>query len=304
MGAKRKDMDNSKQVMSVEIDDLRDSGSTIYSDKDIVLINGIREIEQRDALLVNLIALVYCSRGKAQMKINGKQHAIVKDDIAICVPKTLVEDIMVSTDFDSVILGLSATAVRHTLQTNNLMWNYRLFLQQTPVIHANQSAYLGSLYHDIIAEKVHNPSHMFQREIMHSLFQCLFYELMAVLRPLMGDKPLDGTVKQGNLLCRRFLEMVAQNEGRERSVSSYAKQLCVTPKYLSTTVKAATGKTALEWIHNITTESIVRQLKFSDRSIKEISEDMCFPNLSFFGKFVKSRVGMSPSEYRKQMHKD
>ena len=40
-------------------------------------------------------------------------------------------------------------------------------------------------------------------------------------------------------------------------------------------------------------------LKNSTRSIKEIAEDMNFPNQSFLGKYFKEHVGMTPSEYRK-----
>jgi AraC-like DNA-binding protein len=34
-------------------------------------------------------------------------------------------------------------------------------------------------------------------------------------------------------------------------------------------------------------------------SIKEIAQQLNFPNQSFLGKFFKERVGMSPSDYRK-----
>jgi AraC-like DNA-binding protein len=40
-------------------------------------------------------------------------------------------------------------------------------------------------------------------------------------------------------------------------------------------------------------------LKDSALSIKEIAQQLHFPNQSFFGKFFKEHVGMSPSKYRK-----
>lgn len=36
-----------------------------------------------------------------------------------------------------------------------------------------------------------------------------------------------------------------------------------------------------------------------DKSVKEISNELGFPNLSFFGKYVKRMLGMSPKAYRK-----
>ncbi|MBQ5408231.1 MAG: AraC family transcriptional regulator [Prevotella sp.] len=43
-----------------------------------------------------------------------------------------------------------------------------------------------------------------------------------------------------------------------------------------------------------------RQLHYSNKTVKEISTELDFPNLSFFGKFVWEHMGMSPTEYRQQ----
>ena len=42
-----------------------------------------------------------------------------------------------------------------------------------------------------------------------------------------------------------------------------------------------------------------RLLSHSDMSIKEICAYLDFPNLSFFGKYVKAHLGYSPTEYRR-----
>ena len=41
------------------------------------------------------------------------------------------------------------------------------------------------------------------------------------------------------------------------------------------------------------------QLKNTIKNIKEIAEELNFPNQSFLGKFFREHVGMSPSKYRK-----
>lgn len=43
-----------------------------------------------------------------------------------------------------------------------------------------------------------------------------------------------------------------------------------------------------------------QSLRYSTRTIKEIAEDHNFLNASFFGKFVKSQIGLSPKEYRRK----
>ena len=44
-------------------------------------------------------------------------------------------------------------------------------------------------------------------------------------------------------------------------------------------------------------------LLFRNLNFKEIVIDMDFPNISFFGRFVKSMLGMSPREYREKLRK-
>ena len=96
-----------------------------------------------------------------------------------------------------------------------------------------------------------------------------------------------------------FIRLVEQNYKEVRRVSWYGHQLCITPKYLSETVKAVSHRTPNEWIDNYVSLEIRVQLKNSTKSIKEISEELHFPNQSFMGKYFKEQVGMSPSEYRK-----
>ena len=49
-----------------------------------------------------------------------------------------------------------------------------------------------------------------------------------------------------------------------------------------------------------TVGTIRQQLRYTNKTVKEICNELDFPNLSFFGKFVKEHLGMSPTEYRQQ----
>ena len=58
-------------------------------------------------------------------------------------------------------------------------------------------------------------------------------------------------------------------------------------------------RTPNEWIDNYVVREIRVQLKSSTKSIKEISQEMNFPNQSFFGKYFREHTGLSPSAYRR-----
>ena len=93
---------------------------------------------------------------------------------------------------------------------------------------------------------------------------------------------------------------LVQEQFREfRSVQYYADKLWLSPKYLSETVKTISGKPANNWIEAFVIVEIKIMLKNTDKSIKEIANDLHFTNQSFMGKYFRERTGISPREYRK-----
>ena len=78
----------------------------------------------------------------------------------------------------------------------------------------------------------------------------------------------------------------------------YARQLCITPKYLTTLIKRISGLSVSEWIDNYVIIEAKTLLKYSTMSIQEIAYYLNFPNQSFFGKYFKNHTGMTPTAYR------
>lgn len=273
-----------------------------YSDGDIVLLNNISDLVDKGAYQMELVAMMFCTAGKGQLKINGTQYTVYKDDMLILTPMTLIEDVMISPDFNCYALALSYNAIQHSIQRGRTLWNLRTYLLQHPVVRLEQRGLaVGAAYRSLLELKLSDPNAIFYRDIMHALFECLFFELASVIQPMIGEPCEEEGVRQGDVLCRHFIELLTSDEGRTRSVAYFADKLCVSTKYLSTVVKQTSGKTAHEWTHIYAIETIKRQLKYTNKSIKEIADYMRFPNLSFFGKFVRQHTGMSPTEYRKNI---
>ncbi len=112
----------------------------------------------------------------------------------------------------------------------------------------------------------------------------------------MGEKK---RFSRGEVVFFNYIRLVRDHFKQERRVSWYAHQLCITPKYLSETIKTISKRTPNEWIDYYVVLELRLLLKNSDKSIKEIAEYLNFPNQSFLGKFFKDHVGVSPSTFRK-----
>jgi len=87
----------------------------------------------------------------------------------------------------------------------------------------------------------------------------------------------------------------------EREVDFYAGKLFITPKYLTEVCKKNSGKTALEWIQNYTTQRLIILLENKSLSFTQIADTLHFSSQSFFSRYVRKVLGVSPSEYRQRM---
>jgi YesN/AraC family two-component response regulator len=137
----------------------------------------------------------------------------------------------------------------------------------------------------------------FRKLLVTTLLLAMFYDLSNVI--FRYQQTADQRQSRADAIFARFIRLLEKHFSEERRVSFYAQQLCITPKYLSETVKQVSKRTPNEWIDNYVTAEIRVLLKNSNKSIKEIAEALHFPNQSFLGKYFKEHTGVSPSEYRK-----
>lgn len=293
------DMAMEQKELSVNIDYLIENGLVNYTDGDMVLISNTNRSPVESTVRLEMVTIAYVESGMMQCDLNGKTIKAGKGDIVVCSPNSFVDNSMSSADFSSKIVGLSYKAMQRSLLMSKDVWNLMAYVVEHPVIHLSDAVVeMMNKYHALLSYKLEHPHGYYHREIMQSLFHCMFYELAAIISPLIEDRKPAVAQRQGELLFRKFIKLLSSYEATDRSVKGYAEKLCVTPKYLSTVCKSVSGKTALEWIHDFLADSITHKLKYTDVSIKEIADELGFPNISFFGKFVKSRFGVSPKEYR------
>ncbi|WP_444297773.1 helix-turn-helix domain-containing protein [Leyella stercorea] len=295
-------MANEMTELKIDMGLIAHYGNADYIDGDMVVLDGIDKVLQVDGTFkFDMIMMVYCTKGRIQFETNSNPYTAKAGDVIICLPNSTWENVMVSPDYDSKSVGVSSKAAQASVQVNRDYLTLLGYVSHNPVIHLNEERQQMFLkYYAIIAHKIKNPHGFYHKEIMHCLLQSSIYELFAIITPYVEYSIEGGNLKQANLLFQRFIEMLSANNGRMQPVKKYAQELCITPKYLSNITKQVTGRTALDWIHSYTVKAIEKYLRRSNLSIKEISELLGFPNLSFFGKFTKSHLGMSPTQYRKE----
>ena len=106
------------------------------------------------------------------------------------------------------------------------------------------------------------------------------------------------SINQSDYTFREFTRLLQQYP-HEREVQWYAKRLNITPKYLSEICKERSGKSASQWIAEITVSELKQYLRNTTMPIREIAKVMEFPNASFFCQYTKKHTGLTPNHYRK-----
>ena len=101
-------------------------------------------------------------------------------------------------------------------------------------------------------------------------------------------------------LFNAFLQKVEEEHRQNHSVKHYADELFVTPKYLSTVIEEMSGKGAKQWIDEYIALDAKVLLQSSQKDIQEISNELNFIDVGFFGKFFKRMTGMTPKAFREK----
>lgn len=278
---------------------------TVYQDGDIVLLNGVRDLSEIDNVSVktDMYMMVACESGGFQVDIDATRYSVKVNDALLCLPNTLLSKCTFSEDFVGLILFLSSRSVLKYV-SDNLLWKKTFHISKCLLLHlGEENLCLFSLYGRLINLRLGLKQRPYPKEVMSALVCAIIYEMAAEMEKYTNSIG-SSLLTRGEILFRRFIDLLLTSEVKSRSVAWYAGKLCVTPKYLSAVCKQESGKTPSEWIHEYMVNDIRHLLKCSNMSTKEIAEYLQFPNISFFGKYVKAHLGMSPKEYRKQVRNE
>ena len=56
----------------------------------------------------------------------------------------------------------------------------------------------------------------------------------------------------------------------------------LTPRYLSTLVRQASGRTVMDWVNEAVMQEAKLMLRHTDKLVYQIADELNFPNASFF----------------------
>lgn len=281
----------SEEEMKAKMETLTEQDVAVFDEVGIVPVKNV----QSDAHIV-----VLCLEGRSDITIEGKKYDVRKNDMFICHSHQFIENLMMSYDFKFKGLLMSPRYFQSIFFLPGKMWKAGLDVRKTPVFHLEDKDVEGFLVnYEMLRYKLSRTDLPHHQQTIKLLLQSLVYEMYDVIAPkLQLKEDVNYGYSSGEILFGRFANLLSTELPHRHPVGYYADKLCITPKYLSAICKKQVGKTASDLIDEMTVNYIKQMLTSSEKSIKEIATDTGFDNLSFFGKFVKRELGVSPREYR------
>lgn len=272
-----------------------------YSDEDIAIIDNVKDLTEVNPTRLhnNFIAII--RHGKAQLKVNGETVVIGESQLFLCPTNTSLTDFMFSPGLEFRAILLSDSIISTFLRDKKNVWNDTMYIYKLHVVTIRQQhiEFLSDIFHALrILINSKSDNNPYRSEGIRGLIYSIVFGLYGILSTALPEKKKD--IVRGDNIFRQFLRLLNENKIRGNHVEDYASELCVSPKYLSSVCKNATGKTAKAWIKEHIKEEIRYYMKETDLTIKQVAYKTGFVNDSFFCKYVRQNFGMTPMQLRQE----
>lgn len=239
--------------------------------------------------------IVLTKKGIARVLINLIEHTFQIGTLSLIAPNSIIQMIEASSDFDAQMIAVDNNFLpiprKEDFFTHFLQRQRNLLLSLTVAEHRLLEDYLSIMW-NILQEPV------FRKEVIQHLLTSFLYNIEYIAKNSVLEE--DNQLTHQEKIFQRFISLVNTYSKTERNVSFYADKLYLTPRYLNTVIRQASQQTVMDWLNQSIILEAKVMLKHSNQLVYQISDELNFPNPSFFCKFFKRMTGMTPQEYQKQ----
>ena len=249
---------------------------------------------------LNALIIGVGTEGETSLTSNLQEFRLKKDSLFIFSPKHILQ-VQSNNRFKAHLIVIAPDFLKRiNIDTKRMMPLFLQFgsLPCMELTHAESQSLRSFI--SMVEQELKGSETDFSSEIIGGLIAATIYKVGDILTHYLTEHPeVDSPIhNRAEEYFRQITELLGEHYKHERSVGFYARQLCITPKYLTTLIKRISGKSVSEWIDNYVILEAKTLLKYSNMSVQEIAYYLNFPNQSFFGSYFKRNAGMSPSQYK------
>lgn len=246
---------------------------------------------QRNAL-TGLI-FIQVTDGQATIEVDGRSFTLYKGALLTLLPSHLLHTVTSSEDFRCLTLAFPFDAMADFPYMLPALISEKMERSPFISLSADEQQRLAEL-HCAILRHYALTSHPSYKEILRSLAFIFTAEVCAIY----AHRPITPTATRTEELTDGFFHLLHEHFSTHRDAAFYADRLCLTLKYLARVIRQVTGHPPTYWIADFNVREAKSLLKSTTLTITQISEQLNFPNSSFFARYFKRYAGVAPQEYR------
>lgn len=241
---------------------------------------------------------ILCTGGTVKATINLSDFIITRNNFIVLLPDSFIQIHEVSSDARLCIAGFSSEFISRVNYIETLLDYFSMILNRPVLPLPEEVAQLYQSAYDLLIRAYALPNTLENKEILRAVLT-IFFQGVGELYKRYGVK-MSGAITRERELYQRFIQVLMANYTQEHEVTFYAKKCGVTPAHFSNAIRKASGHSPLMIITGIIIMNAKAQLKSTRIPIKEVAFSLGFNNLSFFNKYFRKHVGMTPQEYREK----
>ena len=243
-------------------------------------------------LKCEIIAL--CKGGEIEASVNLNHFTAKKNDMITLMPGSILQINSLDGNLRIYILGFSSTYLERNDKVGTLLDTIYSTIRKPMMTLSEKGSVMMEKCYNMMIDMYENFDGRTRQEIADNIFADIHKGISILYKAVRDEFP----ASKSEQLCRSFTQLVMQRYADNRNVAWYAEKLGITHAHLCSIVRQTTGKTCADIISSMVIMDAKSQLKSTQQSIQAISDSLNFANMSFFGKYFKRHVGMSPLEYR------
>ncbi|MDL2244852.1 AraC family transcriptional regulator [Parabacteroides sp. OttesenSCG-928-J18] len=267
-----------------------------------ISLDDMQHVDLTSPMRLNALLLILITEGHAKVSLDNVSYELSAHSFLFIMPSHITQITYTSPDLRGKLLLADLAFLEECKPEtiNPSLVNY-MRLRKNPHIRLEE-AEVGFLdnHIEMLKKKLSEKEHFFQQEIIHITFMALLLEMVNIVLK-RKDYIVEKRMTRKEEIVNKFLQQLLRNYQEEHAIGFYADLLCITPQYLSSVLKELTDKTASEWIDEAILSEARVLLKSPKMTVQEVSIQLNFADQSTFGKFFKKHVGMSPSQYKKEV---
>lgn len=245
-------------------------------------------------IIRNGIVIMLCNNDGGHIVIDNKEYTLSRNNIIILPENHIISNI--AKQFEG-LRGVIAVSTDYVLNMPSpIDTNIFSYSRYISVINVSDDKFEDLMSYYRFIHKESKEESRYQTEIIRSIFYALILEIITEYEKMFSPEAAQNI--RANDLSDRFFRLLAANHKSHRTVQFYADKLNLTPKYLSTAVKRATGRPILDWIHEAILIDAKMLLRATDLTVQEISDQLNFSSPSAFVQFIKCHTGSTPNKLR------